>query len=83
MPLSTKQRKANLIFLADVCSDSQLIVDLFVNYDCDLQSDNLFEELVLALIRQIQSSLVSIPRTDKIIESSMVTCATFKACRLV
>ena len=31
--------------------DGQLLVDLFVNYDCDLESSNLFERLVMALVR--------------------------------
>ncbi|CAD7702431.1 unnamed protein product [Ostreobium quekettii] len=31
------------------CSDGQLLVDLFVNYDCDLDNANVFERLVMAL----------------------------------
>lgn len=31
------------------CSDGQLLVDLFVNYDCDLDNSNLFERMVMAL----------------------------------
>lgn len=30
-------------------SDSQFLVDLFINYDCGLQSDNIFEKLVTLL----------------------------------
>ena len=34
--------------------DGQLLVDLFVNYDCDLESSNLFERLVATLVRVAQ-----------------------------
>jgi hypothetical protein len=36
--------------LREVTSDGQLLVDLFVNYDCDLNSSNLFERLVNGLV---------------------------------
>lgn len=29
-----------------VCKDSQMLVDLYVNYDCDLEAPNLFERMV-------------------------------------
>lgn len=34
-----------------MCSDAQCIVDIFVNYDCDLQSTNIFERIVTVLSR--------------------------------
>lgn len=37
------------------CADGQLLVDLFVNYDCDLEGANLFERMVAALVRIAQS----------------------------
>lgn len=37
--------------LREACGDGQLLVDLFVNYDCDLNSSNLFERLVNGLVR--------------------------------
>ncbi|EFN54845.1 hypothetical protein CHLNCDRAFT_35815 [Chlorella variabilis] len=39
------------------CEDGQLLVDLFVNYDCDLEGANLFERMVTALVRIAQGSL--------------------------
>jgi hypothetical protein len=33
-----------------VCNDAQLLVDIFVNYDCDLEATNLFEHMVRILI---------------------------------
>ena len=41
--------------LAALCEDGQLLVDVFVNYDCDLEGANLFERLVTALVRIAQA----------------------------
>ena len=38
------------------CESGQLLVDLFVNYDCDLEGQNLFERMVLALVRLAQGN---------------------------
>ena len=32
-----------------MCENGQLLVDLFVNYDCDLEGANLFERMVRGL----------------------------------
>ncbi|GIL43151.1 hypothetical protein Vafri_977, partial [Volvox africanus] len=40
--------------LAGLCSEPQLLVDLFVNYDCDLKAPNLYERTVQALSRMSQ-----------------------------
>jgi len=29
-----------------MCADAQCIVDIYVNYDCDLSSANIFERLI-------------------------------------
>ena len=42
--------------LKALCSDGQLLVDLFVNYDCDLGGANLFERTITALVRVAQGS---------------------------
>ena len=39
-----------LRIMLEVCRDGQLLVDLFVNYDCDLESSNLFERMVAVLV---------------------------------
>ena len=49
------QRGVALRCLAGACESGQLLVDVFVNYDCDLEGANLFERLVLALVRQAQA----------------------------
>lgn len=32
--------------LEKVCKDPQMLVDVYVNYDCDLEAPNLFERMV-------------------------------------
>ena len=49
------QRLVVLRCLEAQCGDGQLLVDLFVNYDCDLEGANLFERMVAALVRIAQS----------------------------
>jgi brefeldin A-inhibited guanine nucleotide-exchange protein len=52
---STYQQKILVIqVLHTICQDSQTIVDLFVNYDCALESLNIFESLVSDLSRVVQ-----------------------------
>jgi brefeldin A-inhibited guanine nucleotide-exchange protein len=40
--------------LTRICGDAQCIVDLYVNYDCDLSAANIFERLVNHLSRIAQ-----------------------------
>lgn len=39
-----------------ICDNGQLMVDIFVNYDCDLEGANLFERLIGALVRLAQGT---------------------------
>ncbi len=39
----------------ELCRDGQMLVDLFVNYDCDLEGSNLYERLVNGLVRMAQA----------------------------
>ena len=55
-PVDPAQRGVALRCLAGACCSGQLLVDLFVNYDCDLEGANLFERLVLALVRTAQAA---------------------------
>lgn len=43
--------------LREACSDGQLLVDLFANYDCDLSASNLFERLINGLVKMAQAPL--------------------------
>ena len=42
--------------LTKICSDSQLILDLYINYDCDLAYVNVYEMLISVLTRTSKSS---------------------------
>jgi len=48
------QRQILLQCHRKLCGDAQLLVDLFVNYDCDLDSSNLFERTVNSVVRVAQ-----------------------------
>ena len=37
-----------------ICSDAQMVVDIYVNYDCDLNAANIFERLVAVLSKIAQ-----------------------------
>ncbi|KAK9804748.1 hypothetical protein WJX72_003264 [[Myrmecia] bisecta] len=50
------QLAAALEALQALCSQAQIMVDLFVNYDCDLQAANLFERTLRGLSRTIRRS---------------------------
>jgi hypothetical protein len=43
--------------LRELCADGQLLIDLFVNYDCDLDGSNLFERLISGLVKMAQAAL--------------------------
>jgi len=46
--------------LTKVCADAQCVVDIYVNYDCDLGLANIFERLItdLTKIAQGQQAVV-------------------------
>jgi len=46
---STSMRVAALRLVRRLASDSQALVDIFVNYDCDLHAANLYERTAMAL----------------------------------
>lgn len=55
-PSSSFERKWMVLdVIISLCSDAQCIVDIFVNYDCDLQSTNIFERIVTILSRIAQA----------------------------
>ncbi|KAK3285829.1 hypothetical protein CYMTET_6580 [Cymbomonas tetramitiformis] len=57
---SSFQSKSTVLrCLQQHCLDSQLLVDLFVNYDCDLEAGNLFERTVNTLVKVAQRNSVS------------------------
>ena len=40
--------------ISNICSDAQIVIDIFVNYDCDLAAANIFERLVDVLSKLAQ-----------------------------
>ncbi|XP_024177635.1 brefeldin A-inhibited guanine nucleotide-exchange protein 5 isoform X2 [Rosa chinensis] len=54
--LPMNQKMSVLRMLEKVCKDPQMLVDIFVNYDCDLEAPNLFERMVTTLSRISQGT---------------------------
>uniref|UniRef100_A0A5K3F6V9 SEC7 domain-containing protein n=1 Tax=Mesocestoides corti TaxID=53468 RepID=A0A5K3F6V9_MESCO len=42
--------------LQRICMDKQCIVDAYLNYDCDIERENIFEKLVIGLAKVAQGS---------------------------
>ncbi|XP_059633998.1 brefeldin A-inhibited guanine nucleotide-exchange protein 2-like [Cornus florida] len=49
-----QQKLIVLRFLEKLCVDSQILVDIFINYDCDVNSSNIFERMVNGLLKTAQ-----------------------------
>eukprot|EP00850_Spirogloea_muscicola_P003472 SM000014S00260 [mRNA] locus=s14:364320:373142:+ [translate_table: standard] len=49
-----QQKTVVLRFLEKLCIDPQILVDIFVNYDCDVDSPNIFERMVNGLLKTAQ-----------------------------
>lgn len=45
-----QQKMIVLRFLDNLCVDSQILVDIFLNYDCDVNSSNIFERYAVSLL---------------------------------
>ncbi|GLT74209.1 hypothetical protein SLA2020_460200 [Shorea laevis] len=50
------QKISVLRMLEKVCKDPQMLVDIYVNYDCDLEAPNLFERMVTTLSKIAQGT---------------------------
>ncbi|XP_015888964.3 brefeldin A-inhibited guanine nucleotide-exchange protein 5 [Ziziphus jujuba] len=59
--LEVNQKISVLRMLEKVCKDPQMLVDIFVNYDCDLEAPNLFERMVTTLSKISQGTLGTDP----------------------
>uniref|UniRef100_A0A1J3H684 Brefeldin A-inhibited guanine nucleotide-exchange protein 2 n=2 Tax=Noccaea caerulescens TaxID=107243 RepID=A0A1J3H684_NOCCA len=51
-----QQKMIVLRFLDKICLDSQILVDMFLNYDCDVNSANIFERVVNGLLKTAQGA---------------------------
>lgn len=45
-----QQKMIVLRFLDKLCVDSQILVDIFINYDCDVNSSNIFERYATSFL---------------------------------
>ncbi|CAA6672300.1 unnamed protein product [Spirodela intermedia] len=45
------QKMTVLNLLEKICQDSQIVIDIFVNYDCDVDAPNIFERTVNGLLK--------------------------------
>ncbi|KAI3449141.1 hypothetical protein Pfo_005806 [Paulownia fortunei] len=49
-----QQKMMVLRFLEKLCVDSQILIDIFLNYDCDVNASNIFERMVNGLLKTAQ-----------------------------
>ncbi|PPD77214.1 hypothetical protein GOBAR_DD25849 [Gossypium barbadense] len=57
------QKTSVLRMLEKVCKDPQMLVDVYVNYDCDLEAPNLFERLVTTMSKIAQGAQSADPNS--------------------
>jgi brefeldin A-inhibited guanine nucleotide-exchange protein len=53
-----QQKMIVLRFLEKLCVDSQILVDIFINYDCDVHSSNIFERYLCTVFYNILSFII-------------------------
>ena len=72
----SKQAMAALRGLEELCGHPQVLVDIFVNFDCSLQSSNLFERSINILAREAASPMFQkqAPERAKIAQRSLLKC---------
>ncbi|GJZ38549.1 brefeldin A-inhibited guanine nucleotide-exchange protein 2-like protein [Tanacetum coccineum] len=58
-----QQKMIVLRFFERLCVDSQILVDIFINYDCDVNSSNIFERTVNGLLKTAQGVLPGVTTT--------------------
>lgn len=66
------QRISVLRMLEKVCKDPQMLVDIYVNYDCNLEAPNLFERLVTTLSKITQGTLNAVPNSVTVSQATQV-----------
>ena len=53
---SYEVKYASLLVLKQICSDASIILELFLNYDCDISSYNTFQKIATTLEKTVQGS---------------------------
>ncbi|KAJ4774201.1 Brefeldin A-inhibited guanine nucleotide-exchange protein 2 [Rhynchospora pubera] len=74
-----QQKMIVLRFLEKLCIDSQILVDIFINYDCDVHSSNIFERMVNGLLKTAQGpppgvTTTLVPPQDVTMKSEAMKC---------
>ncbi|RDY07326.1 Brefeldin A-inhibited guanine nucleotide-exchange protein 5, partial [Mucuna pruriens] len=66
------QKLSVLRMLEKVCKDPQMLVDIFVNYDCDLEAPNLFERMVTTLSKIAQGTQNTDPNSVAVSQTASI-----------
>ncbi|KAK7256643.1 hypothetical protein RIF29_30097 [Crotalaria pallida] len=74
-----QQKMIVLRFLEKLCVDSQILVDIFINYDCDVNSSNIFERMVNGLLKTAQGvppgvTTTVLPPQDATLKLEAIKC---------
>ncbi|XP_057747505.1 brefeldin A-inhibited guanine nucleotide-exchange protein 5 [Arachis stenosperma] len=73
------QKLSVLRMLEKVCKDPQMLVDIFVNYDCDLDAPNLFERMVTALSKIAQGTQNTDPNAVAVSQTASIKGSSLQA----
>ncbi|KAL3744597.1 hypothetical protein ACJRO7_013808 [Eucalyptus globulus] len=66
------QKTSVLRMLEKICRDPQMLVDLYVNYDCDLEAPNLFERTVTTLSKLSQGTQNADPNSVALSQAASI-----------
>ncbi|XP_031256027.1 brefeldin A-inhibited guanine nucleotide-exchange protein 5 isoform X3 [Pistacia vera] len=66
------QKTSVLRMLDKVCKDPQMLVDVYVNYDCDLEAPNLFERMVTTLSKIAQGTQNADPNSVAVSQTTSI-----------
>eukprot|EP00889_Picochlorum_renovo_P005376 jgi/Picre1/32406/NNA_007752.t1 len=69
-----KNAIAALHGLEKICAHPQVLVDIFVNFDCSMQASNLFERTVNSLAREASNPPKQFPQGWSVAKSSLLKC---------
>ncbi|CAN1217020.1 Brefeldin A-inhibited guanine nucleotide-exchange protein 5 [Linum perenne] len=69
---NVNQKTSVLRMLEKVCKNPQMLVDVYVNYDCDLEAPNLFERMVTALSKLAQGIQSTDPNTVAMAQTTLL-----------
>ncbi|CAI0448209.1 unnamed protein product [Linum tenue] len=69
---TVNQKTSVLRMLEKVCKNPQMLVDVYVNYDCDLEAPNLFERMVTALSKLAQGTQSTDPNSVAMAQTTLV-----------